>query len=360
MKLVRTQLLLFFVFVVSLPMANDSIAIDPSVEFIVGGYRAPEGGQWEPAESPLDSPFGIDFDSRGNLFVVELGGGRVHKRSTDGFLSLLGGDGSKSYRGDGGPLLQATFNGMHNCAVAPNGDLYIADSWNHCIRRVEHHSRTITTFAGTGEAGFSGDGGPARQATFDFIMCITLNHDATKLHVADLKNRRIREIDLQTNKIITVAGNGDKGIPTDGHDATTSPLVDPRAVAADSKGRIYVLERNGQALRVVHADGSIYTVAGTGKRGYKDGDAMDATFGSPKHICIDDQDNVYVADDQNRAIRRYDPKNKTVSTVLGNGHGDAKIQLSHPHGVTWENKSLYVVDTGNNRILEITPDSVSQ
>ncbi len=327
----------------------------PSVEIIIGGLLAEEGGQWDPQSSPLKSPFGVDFDSAGNMLIVELEGGRVHKRTVEGKLSHISGDGSRSYRGDGQPVAKATFNGMHNCAVTPNGDLYIADSWNHCIRKVDHKTGIMTTIAGTGEAGFSGDGGPAADAKFDFVMCITLNHSGDKLFVADLKNRRIRVVDLADGTVRTVAGNGDKGSPQDGSVATNSPLVDPRAVATDSQDRVYILERNGNALRVVDTDGTIRTVAGSGARGLKDGPAMQATFGSPKHLCVDDEDNVYIADDQNRAIRKYDPRTRVVTTVLGAGHGDARIKLLHPHGVTWESGSLIVVDTGHNRILRVSP-----
>ena len=326
---------------------------NPNVEIVVGGSLAEEGGKWDPKSSPFTSPFGVDFDPDGNMYIVELEGGRVHKRTSDGKLTHISGDGSKSYRGDGGPLGEATFNGMHNCAVTPNGDLYIADSWNHCIRKVDHQTGTITTIAGTGEPGFSGDGGPATKAKFNFVMCISLNHAGDKLYVADLKNRRIRVVDLSSGAVNTVAGNGKQAVPKDGSVATDSPLVDPRAVAADSHGRIYVLERGGNALRVVEADGTIHTVAGSGKRGHDDGPALQATFGSPKHICVDDDDNVYIADDQNKAIRKYDPLAKTVTTVLGVGRGDPGIRLLRPHGVTWERGSLYVADTGHNRILKI-------
>jgi streptogramin lyase len=249
---------------------------------------------------------------------------------------------------------------MHNCAVTPNGDLYIADSWNHCVRKFDHETGRVSTIAGTGQAGFSGDGGPADKATFDFVMCISLNSTNDKLHIADLKNRRIRAVDLKTKIVTTVAGNGKQGIPGDGAVATDSPLVDPRAVAVDSQGRVYILERGGNALRVIEVDGTIRTVAGnTGKRGHNDGPGASVLFGSPKHICVDDDDNVYIADDLNRVIRKYDPRTETVSTILGEGFGVPHIQLSHPHGVTWEKDSLYVVDTGHNRILRISNKPVS-
>lgn len=99
---------------------------------------------------------------------------------------------------------------MHNCAVTPNGDLYIADSWNHCVRKVDAATGVISTIAGTGQKGFSGDGGPATKATFDFVMCITLNPANDVLHIADLNNRRIRAVDLMSGVVTTVAGNGKK------------------------------------------------------------------------------------------------------------------------------------------------------
>jgi sugar lactone lactonase YvrE len=287
------------------------------------------------------------------MYVVELGGGRVHRIDSAGQITRIAGDGSESYTGDGGPAAEATFDGMHNCAVTRDDQLLIADSWNHCVRRVNLASGTIDTIIGTGQAGFSGDGGQASEATFDFVMCISLNRSEDHLHLIDLKNRRVREVNLKTGTVKTVAGNGQRGIPVNGTPATQSPLVDPRAVASDGQGNLYVLERGGNALRVVRPDGSIYTVAGTGKRGHQDGPALQATFGSPKHVCTDAQDRVYIADDQNGAIRRYDPVSERVETVLGQGAGDARIRLSHPHGVCVEDDQLYVVDSGNHRILRM-------
>ena len=183
-------------------------------------------------------------------------------------------------------------------------------------------------------------------------MCITLGMSNEQLYVADLRNRRIRMIDLTTKIIRTVAGNGEKGVPEDGAAAVDSPLVDPRAVAVDAKGNIYILERGGHALRVVNADGKIRTVVGkAGKRGSLDGPALEAQLNSPKHICIDSESCVVIADEANRLIRRYDPRIGTVSTILG-GENDS-IQLSKPHGVCFDRGRLYVVDTGNDRVLRV-------
>ena len=184
-------------------------------------------------------------------------------------------------------------------------------------------------------------------------MCITLDAKKQALHIADLKNRRIRNLDLESGIVTTVAGNGKKGTPKEGALATAGPLVDPRAVASDAAGNLYVLERGGHALRVVRGDGTIHTVAGTGKKGFQDGDAKQAQFGSPKHVCADPEGNIYIADDLNGAIRKYDPKTSQVTTVLGRGIGDKRIRLSHPHGVSVHEGVLYVIDSGNNRIMSL-------
>lgn len=322
-------------------------------EFVVGGYLPSEGGDWDASQSRLKNPFGIDFDSAGNLYIVELAGGRVHRLNSSGELKQIAGDGSKSYLGDGGPAISATFNGMHNCAVTKDDRLLIADSWNHCIREVDLSNGQINTIIGTGEAGFGGDDGPAHAATFNFVMCITLDTNKQVLHIVDLKNRRVRNVDLQTGQIETVAGNGKRGVPNDGAIAKESSLVDPRAVASDSRGNLYILERSGNALRKVSRDGKIHTVAGTGEKGFRDGSALQAMFGSPKHICVDSQDRVLIADDLNGAIRRFDPGSNEVETIFGRGVGDAKIRLSHPHGVSIHEGWLYVIDSGNHRIVRV-------
>ena len=326
-----------------------------AVDFIVGGYLLSEGGDWKAAESPLRGPFGIDFDSSGTMYIVELSSGRLHKRTARGELKTLRKSHDKGYSGDGGHVSRAGFNGPHNCVVSADDHLLIADSWNHCVRSVDLKTLRTETIVGTGASGFFGDGGSAGSARFNYIMCIELSPNRKTLHIADLKNRRIRNMNLQTGKVQTVAGNGSRAVPKDGGSAAKSPLVDPRAVASDGSGNLYILERSGNALRVVRPDGAIYTVAGTGRKGFRDGGALQARFGSPKHICCDPGGNVYIADDVNKAIRKYDPKTGRVSTVLGRGFGDPKITLERPHGVRWHDGRLYVVDTGHNRILRILP-----
>jgi DNA-binding beta-propeller fold protein YncE len=325
------------------------------VSVVIGSRLPAEGGPAESSPSPLRSPFGVDFDRDGNMFIVELEGGRVHERRADGTVTRVAGDGSKGAQGDGGPAAEATFNGMHNLAITKTGKAYIADSFNSRIREIDLATRRIRTIAGTDEPGYAGDGGPAGKAQFNEIICVTLSPDEGTLFLADIRNRRIRAIDLNSDArtVRTVAGNGERAVPRDGAAAAESPLFDPRAVAADGEGHVYVLERSGHALRVIDAEGAIRTVAGTGKQGYADGPALEAQFAGPKHLCLDDAGRVYIADDVNAAIRCYDPETQTVTTILGRGHGDPDIKLDRPHGVTWEQGLLYVADSGNDRILRV-------
>jgi sugar lactone lactonase YvrE len=169
-------------------------------------------------------------------------------------------------------------------------------------------------------------------------------------------------IDMKTGAVSLVAGDGKKGVPKDGADAKSSPLVDPRAVAVDRKGYVYILERSGHALRVVDADGKIRTVAGTGKPGNTgdDGDARMATLNGPKHLCVDRDDNVIIADSANHVVRKYTPANGKIVRLAGTGKkGDSAaggdpvaVSLNEPHGVcVHRDGTLYIVDSLNHRVF---------
>ncbi len=314
----------------------------------------------------LNGPFGVAFDAAGTLYFVEMPGNRVRKIGADGIVTPVAGTGHKGFSGDGGPAVSAELDGPHSLAVMRNGDILIADTWNNRVRKVDAHTGRITTIIGTGHKGFSGDGGPAERADFGAIYCLALDEDAGTLDLADLDNGRIRRVDLKTGTVSTIAGNGRNGVPADGAVAKDSPLVDPRAVAVDGRGNVYILERSGHALRVVDRSGKIRTLAGDGKKGDSGdgGDARSARLNGPKHLCVDPEGNVLIADTENHRIRVYRPADGTIRTIVGMGHkgtggldGPADhAELAQPHGVTiGPGGILYVSDSSNNRILKIAP-----
>jgi DNA-binding beta-propeller fold protein YncE len=316
-------------------------------------------------ECKLVGPFGVDFDKAGNMFIVELSGGLVHKVDPKGWMSTIGGtDEKKGNSGDGGPATQAVFNSMHSLAVLPDGNLCIADTLNNRLRKIDVKTGIVSALAGSGKKGFAGDGGAALKAEFGGLYCVALDPKGENLYVADLDNKRIRKIDLATGLVTTVAGNGQKGVPKDGADAVNAPLVDPRAVAVDKKGNIWILERSGHALRVVDAQGKIRTAAGTGKAGLSGdgGDALKAQLNAPKHLCIDLDGNVIIADSSNHVIRKFLVGEGKIVRVAGSGKkgsagvgGDPlAIEMNEPHGVfVHASGTLYIVDSNNNRVLKL-------
>jgi sugar lactone lactonase YvrE len=323
------------------------------------------GATGKATECRLHSPFGTVSDNAGNIYIVEYAGGdRLLKVDKTGNLSVAAGTGEKGDSGDGGPATQASFNSMHSLALGQDGLVYLTDSFNKRIRTYDPKTGLVKAFAGTGKKGFSGDGGPASKADFGDVYCAAFGPDGRKLYLADLDNRRIRMIDTKTGIVSTVAGNGTKGVPPDGTLATEAPLVDPRAVAVDSKNNIYILERGGNALRVVDPKGKIRTVAGTGKKGL-DGDngpALTATFSGPKHIWVDAQDDVLIADSDNHVIRKYSPKTGTIVRIAGTGTkgtgglggSPLEAELNQPHGVyTDRNGAIFISDSTNDRVLKI-------
>lgn len=304
--------------------------------------------------SQTTNPFGLAFDGKGKTYVAEYKGGRILLLGPDGKSRIFSGNGEDGFAGDGLEAAEAIYNGMHNLARASNGDLFVSDTRNNLVRKIDGRTNITSTIAGIpGQKGFSGDGGLASRAKLADPISISLSPDEKTLLIADIHNRRIRAVDLTNGLIHTVAGNGRRGIPEDGESALTQPLADPRACAMDTEGNLYVLERGGNALRVIRPNGEIFTVAGTGKKGSRDGYARKSTFSGPKHLCIDPAGNVIIADDNNHLIRLYDPKTNQVSTILG-GKAQPRTQLNRPHGVAISpDGTLWICDSWNDRVLTL-------
>lgn len=308
-------------------------------------------------KADLKEPFGTGFDAAGNLWIVEMvSGNRLFRVSPDGEATHVAGTPVPGYSGDGGPALEASFNGPHNLDVLPNGHILIGDTWNGVVREYDPTAGTVRTVPGwRAPQGKERGSGP---------YCITLAPDRRTLHIANLS--QVIALDLATGTARVVAGNGKKGVPADGSPATEAPLVDPRAAAADRHGNLYILERGGHALRVVDPQGRIRTVVNrSGAQGHTGdgGPALEATLNGPKHLCIDRDDSVLIADAENHTIRRYLPATGRIERVAGTGKpektglgGDPlACGLARPHGVTVHPRTgeLYITDSYHNRILKI-------
>jgi sugar lactone lactonase YvrE len=320
-----------------------------------GGDKEPNGVP--AAEARLREPFGVEFDPQGRMVIVEMAkGNRVLRVDQAGRISHIAGKEQAGFSGDGGPLMSAQFNGPHNLAITPAGEILIGDTWNGRVRRLDLAADKVSSLPGYAV--------PLEKARSAGPYCITLDFSGTKLCIADL--RHVHLLDLKTGRLTTIAGNGQKGIPADGAKAVEAPLVDPRAAAVDRRGNLYILERNGHALRVVDPQGRIRTVVNaSGKKGATgdSGPALEATMNGPKHLCVDRDDTVLIADAENHLIRRYIPATGRIERVAGTGKQGraglggppAQAELARPHGVTiGPDGLLYITDSYNDRILKVT------
>ena len=312
------------------------------------------------AAALMREPFMCAFDSQGNLYVAEATNHCVRRvDAATGRIATVAGNGNQGYSGDGGPAVEATMDQPYSLQVDGNGDIYIVDRLNSVIRNVDAATGIITTVAGTSEAGYSGDGGPGTAAMMREPNDCFLDGKGGLL-IADIQDQRVRRLDLATGIITTFAGNGEKVRGGDGKPAAQASILGPRAVCMDRKGNTYIAEREGNGVRKVDANGVMSTFAGTGERGYEGdgGQAIDATWGAPKAIRCDSQDNVIVVDTENHAIRRIDPATGIVTTIAGGrlgGEGDGgpatDAGLDRPHGCDLDrDDNLFIADSNNHRV----------
>ncbi len=303
----------------------------------------------------LIEPFGVAFDKQGNWYICEYKGQRITKVDAKGAITLFAGKDSQNPESPARG--QAEFNDPHGLVISKDQRMYVADTLNHRAVKIDLKTGRGVVVAGVGRPGYSGDSGPAIEATFNQLYAVDINRAGDKLYITDLANRRIRLLDLKSGVVTTIAGNGQSGVPSDGASAAQSPLVDPRASAVDSKGNVYILERRGNALRVVDKHGKIRTVISPGT------EKNMASLNGPKHLCVDLQDNVIIADAENHVIRKYNSKSGAVETIAGTGekgnrlveNDPLKTQLNRPHGVfVHPSGALYISDSYNHRVLKFT------
>jgi NHL repeat len=331
------------------------------IQTVVGTGAEGYAGDGGPAiQALIGEAYGCDFDREGNLYICDGRNHTVRRISKgSGIIMTVAGSGRQGYSGDGGPATEATLNNLYSLQVDTNGDIYIVDRLNAAIRKVAAATGVITTVAGTGQPGYSGDGGPGVSAQLREPNDCFLDGKGGLL-IADIQDQRIRRLDLKTGIITTFAGNGEKRRAGDGKPAAQASIMGARAVCMDSKGNTYICEREGNGVRKVDARGIMATFAGTGERGYSGdgGLALAATWGAPKAIRCDHQDNVVVVDTENHAIRRIDAVTGIVTTIAGGhrgGDGDGgpatNAGLERPHGCGIDPQGhLYIADGMNHRV----------
>ena len=310
------------------------------------------------SESEINDPYGLVIGPDGALYFCDLGNQRIRRLDLrTGRTSPIAGSGRRGYDGDDGPALNASLNQPHEIQFDAARNLYIAERDNHAIRKIDAKTGIISTLAGTGTPGFSGDGGPASKAQLRQPHSIALD-GAGGLLVCDVGNHRVRRVNLRTGIIETYAGTGARTATPDTAPLVGTPLNGPRTMAIDGDD-VYLALREGNAIyRIATKTATIHHVAGTGASGYSgdDGLARAATFAGPKGLAYA-AGNLYVADTENHVIRRVDLGPGVVTTVLGTGRrGDGpdgdplRCALSRPHGVLVAGGRLYVADSEAHRI----------
>ena len=331
------------------------------IQTIAGtGEKGYAGDGGSALQALLSEPFMCAFDAPGNLYVAEATNHCVRRIDVGtGRITTVAGCGRVGYSGDGGPATQATLNQPYSLQIDTNGDLYIVDRLNAVIRKVTVATGLITTVAGTGEPGYSGDGGPGTRAQLREPNDCFLDGRGGLL-IADVQDQRIRRLDLRTGVITTLAGNGEKVRAGDGGQATAASIFGARAVCLDRQGNTYICEREGNGIRKVDRHGIISTYAGTGARGYSGdgGPALATTWGAPKGLRCDRQGHLLVVDTENHAIRRIDAVTGLVTTVAGGhqgGEGDGgqatAAGMDRPHGCDVDTQgNIYLADSNNHRV----------
>lgn len=311
------------------------------------------------SDTQVNNPYGLVFGPDGALYFCDLDNQRIRRFDpATRRVTTVAGNGTRAFAGDGGPAVEAALNMPHEIQFDRDGHLYIAERDNHVIRRVDARTGRISTVAGTGTPGYSGDGGPGASAQLRQPHAILFDRDGALL-ICDIGNHRIRRLRVDTGVIDTWAGTGEPLQTPDGAPRVGTPLRGPRTMASDAAGDIYLALREGNAiLRIDARTGTLHRIAGTGEQGYAGdgGPAIAARLGGPKGLAWAPGE-LFVADTENHVIRRIDLASGVISTVLGTGaRGDGpessplECRLARPHGLLAARGLLYVTDSEAHRI----------
>ena len=334
--------------------------------FAGNGTLAYTGNGGQATVATLNFPAGIVFDAAGNVYIADFGNNVIRKVNTAGIISTIAGNGTAAYTGDGGQATAAGLNTPTGVFIDASGNGYIADNGNDVIRKVSA-AGIISTYAGNGTPGYTGDGGQATVATLNAPAGVAFDAIGN-VYIADNGNNVIRKVN-SAGIISTIAGNGTAAYTGDGGQATVATLNAPAGVAFDAIGNVYIADNGNNVIRKVNTAGIISTYAGNGTAAYTGdgGQATVATLNAPVGVAFDASGNVYIADQGNNRIRTVSTAG-IISTIAGNGTaaytGDGgqatAAGLNTPTGVAiGASGNTYIADNGNQRIRKVTNCALS-
>jgi len=329
------------------------------------GIKGFSGDGGPAAKAQLNSPMGVARGPDGSLYICDSGNHRLRKVTPAGIISSIAGTGAPGWSGDGGPATAAKLNEPYEVRFDAAGDIFWVERLGHTVRKCNAKTGIISTIAGTGTAGFSGDGGLAVHGQLNEPHSIGFDQ-AGDLYVCDIKNNRIRKVDMKSGMISTFAGTGERKPTPDGAPVGSTPLNGPRAIDFDKAGNLWLALREGNAVhRLDLASRTFHHVAGTGKMGFSGngGPALDATLSGPKGLAIAPNGDVYLADTESHSIRMIVLLRGTVQLVAGTGTpGDGtqsdplKCQLARPHGIFVDKDgAIFIGDSDSHRVRVIRP-----
>ncbi len=321
--------------------------------------------------SSIFLPFGIAADVAGNLFLADSSNNRIRRvDAATGVISTVAGNGLIGYTGDGGPAVYAALSSPSSITLDSAGNLYFSDSGNNVVRRIDAFTGIISTIAGSSSLhGYSGDGLLAIHAALNGPNGLALDA-AGNLYIADTANNVVRLVNATSGIISTVAGNGAAGFSGDSGPAFTASLNNPWSVALASTGELYIADQNNQRIRKVSPGGTISTVAGIGSTGFSGdlGPATQAQLDVPSGVVVDVAGNLYIADSGNNRVRKVGAQTGTIASIAGNGgqsfagdNGPAtQGGLYGPYGLTLDNQgSLFIADVFHNRIRKVASNQAT-
>jgi sugar lactone lactonase YvrE len=329
------------------------------------GYEDEGRGGVLALESPINNPYGVVPGPDGALYFCEVDTGRIRRLDLSNLrLSTIAGTGKPGFRPESRLPLETPFSAPHEIRWDLEGNLFVVERDNHTVRRIAGRTGLVTTLAGNGEAGFSGDGRPAVLSQLRQPHSIAFDA-RNNLLICDIGNQRLRSVSRETGLISTLSGTGERLATPDEAPLSGTPLLGPRSIDCDRDGNAYLVLREGNAVfQIDLAAGRLQRLAGTGERGYTGdgGPALNATFNGPKGIAYSRSDNsLYIVDTENHVIRRLSLSTGILDTVLGNGErGDGPdgdplaCAMNRPHGVCAHRGVLYVSDSESHRLRAVT------